>query len=128
MIKHFDHFVINTQEPSTCLAFYEKLGFKGEEHEGHHHLSAHTFGIHVHPLNTEIALHAKNPQAGTAFFTWEVECTSDELVSLLQDHDISIEKGPIPHHGFYGLGISVYVRDPDGNLLELISYQDIDEN
>ena len=128
MIKHFDHFVLNSIDPIACLRFYEKLGFRIEEHEGHYHLRAHTFGIRIHPMYAPAILHAKNPQTGTAFLTWEVELNSDELVNFLKDHDINIEKGPLPHTGFYGIGMSVYVRDPDGNLIELISYQDIDAN
>ncbi|MGC2300494.1 MAG: VOC family protein, partial [Acidobacteriaceae bacterium] len=40
----------------------------------------------------------------------------------LDAHDIEIEQGPVPRNGAKGFGTSVYFRDPDGTLLEFISY------
>jgi catechol 2,3-dioxygenase-like lactoylglutathione lyase family enzyme len=46
----------------------------------------------------------------------------DEAVSHLKTHGIKIELGPVPRSGARGDGMSVYFRDPDGSLLEFISY------
>jgi catechol 2,3-dioxygenase-like lactoylglutathione lyase family enzyme len=43
-------------------------------------------------------------------------------VEHLQRHRVEIELGPIQRFGARGAGISVYFRDPDGSLLEFISY------
>jgi catechol 2,3-dioxygenase-like lactoylglutathione lyase family enzyme len=43
-------------------------------------------------------------------------------VAHLADCGVSVELGPVPRDGARGLGASVYFRDPDGSLLELISY------
>ncbi len=40
----------------------------------------------------------------------------------LRSHGVEIEEGPVPRDGGRGPGTSVYFRDPDGSLLELISY------
>jgi catechol 2,3-dioxygenase-like lactoylglutathione lyase family enzyme len=44
-----------------------------------------------------------------------------ELVELTE-HGVPVEEGPVPRNGAGGPGFSVYFRDPDGSLLEFISY------
>jgi catechol 2,3-dioxygenase-like lactoylglutathione lyase family enzyme len=46
----------------------------------------------------------------------------DDAVEHLQRHHVEIELGPIQRFGARGAGRSVYFRDPDGSLLEFISY------
>ncbi len=45
-----------------------------------------------------------------------------EAQQHLARHSVPIELGPVPRHGARGAGLSVYFRDPDGSLLEFISY------
>jgi catechol 2,3-dioxygenase-like lactoylglutathione lyase family enzyme len=40
----------------------------------------------------------------------------------LEAHGVAIEFGPVPRLAARGSGMSIYFRDPDGSLLELISY------
>jgi catechol 2,3-dioxygenase-like lactoylglutathione lyase family enzyme len=49
---------------------------------------------------------------------WSIE----EAMAHLADHGVDVELGPIARFGARGRGTSVYFRDPDGNLLEFISY------
>lgn len=53
-------------------------------------------------------------------FVWEG--TAEEAVKHLIAHGVEIELGPAKRNGGSGNGTSVYFRDPDGTLLELISY------
>ena len=46
----------------------------------------------------------------------------EDAVGHLRRHGIAVELGPVERHGARGTGISVYFRDPDGSLLEFISY------
>jgi catechol 2,3-dioxygenase-like lactoylglutathione lyase family enzyme len=48
----------------------------------------------------------------------------DEAVRHLRESGVEIEEGPSPRPGAKGEGTSVYFRDPDGSLLEFISYRD----
>ena len=48
--------------------------------------------------------------------------TPDEAIAHLIAHGVAPELGPVPRNGAGGAGQSVYFRDPDGTLLELISY------
>jgi catechol 2,3-dioxygenase-like lactoylglutathione lyase family enzyme len=47
----------------------------------------------------------------------------EEAVSHLTAHGVAVEMGPVPRRGTKGEGSSVYFRDPDGSLLEFISYR-----
>jgi catechol 2,3-dioxygenase-like lactoylglutathione lyase family enzyme len=46
----------------------------------------------------------------------------DDAIAHLQEQRIAVEVGPVTRHGAQGQGTSVYFRDPDGSLLEFISY------
>jgi catechol 2,3-dioxygenase-like lactoylglutathione lyase family enzyme len=46
----------------------------------------------------------------------------EEAIGHLERHGVEIEAGPVTRHGAKGAGTSVYFRDPDGTLLEFISY------
>ena len=62
----------------------------------------------VHPGNSDLC------------FVWDG--TPAEAVTHLEAHDVDVEAGPVPRTGAHGAGTSVYFRDPDGSLLELIVY------
>lgn len=46
----------------------------------------------------------------------------EEAIAHLGAHEVPVEQGPVPRRGAGGEGTSVYFRDPDGSLLEFISY------
>jgi catechol 2,3-dioxygenase-like lactoylglutathione lyase family enzyme len=48
--------------------------------------------------------------------------TAEQAVQHLAEHGVAVEQGPVPRNGAGGPGFSVYFRDPDGSLLEFISY------
>jgi catechol 2,3-dioxygenase-like lactoylglutathione lyase family enzyme len=48
--------------------------------------------------------------------------TAAEALTHLREHGVEPEEGPVPRNGAGGAGFSVYFRDPDGSLLEFISY------
>ena len=54
-------------------------------------------------------------------FVWDgpIESAQEQL----DKHGVEIEEGPVTRYGGRGEGTSVYFRDPDGSLLEFISYQ-----
>jgi catechol 2,3-dioxygenase-like lactoylglutathione lyase family enzyme len=46
----------------------------------------------------------------------------EDAVAHLREYDVDVEEGPVERSGARGTGRSVYFRDPDGSLLEFISY------
>ncbi len=57
-------------------------------------------------------------------FVWSG--TAEEAIAHLERHGVLVEDGPVPRNGARGVGTSVYFRDPDGALLEFISYRSPD--
>ena len=68
---------------------------------------------------------AKEPvMPGNSDLCFEWDGPIADAVAHLQAHDVAIELGPVSRFGRGGKGASVYFRDPDGSLLEFISYRD----
>ncbi len=49
----------------------------------------------------------------------------EDALAHLDYHRVAVEEGPVERHGADGAGTSVYFRDPDGSLLELITYDTV---
>ena len=82
-------------------------------------LNLHGPGVKAEPL-ARIAV----PPAGSDLcFEWSGPIS--QAVEHLTTHDVKIELGPVQRFGVCGDGTSIYFRDPDGSLLEFISYADI---
>ena len=125
-----DHVVIAVYDLERLNRFYaEVLGAKVVELKRGRY--AYRFGdssggqqLNVHGPGAELAEpKAKNPAgpgASDLCLVWPG--TIDEALELLWRHGIEIELGQLEREGARGTGASVYFRDPDGNLLELIFY------
>ena len=61
------------------------------------------------------------PGGSDLCFVWPG--TVEDALEHLERHGVEIEEGPVERDGARGDGRSVYFRDPDGSLLELISYE-----
>ena len=123
MIKKIDHFVITTSQLSHCLIFYEKLGFTVQETCSRYELYAGDFKINVHIKGRELLPHASNIQSGCADLCFEISGSFDEFQKKLVSEGLEIELGIVERKGVKGAMHSIYLRDPDGNLLEFCSYQ-----
>jgi catechol 2,3-dioxygenase-like lactoylglutathione lyase family enzyme len=88
---------------------------------------AYAFGdqrLNVHGPGTDVGqLVAKQPlPPGNGDLCFEWDGPIDDAVAHLRAHGVELEAGPVERTGARGRGQSVYFRDPDGSLLELISY------
>jgi catechol 2,3-dioxygenase-like lactoylglutathione lyase family enzyme len=79
-------------------------------------LNCHGPGVHAEPVAAEPVM----PGNSDLCFRWSGSL--DEAIAHLTAHGVPVELGPVERHGAAGAGQSVYFRDPDGSLLEFITY------
>lgn len=123
-IKNIDHFVITTQNLRACLDFY--VGILGMEHrgsKGHHNLYFPGGKISIHTCKGEFQPAALNPTYGSQDFCLIVEDDLQTVKRELEAKGITPLTDIVERHGTHGVMHSLYVRDSDGNLVELSSYR-----
>ena len=121
-IKAVDHLVITTGDLEACLAFYcGVLGMEHAEAKGRHALR---FGaqINIHTRAGEFQPAALNPTRGSQDFCLIVEGDIEAVKEELEARGCPIVEGIVERAGALGPIRSVYLRDPDGNLVELAQY------
>lgn len=123
MIKKVDHIVITTSNIEKCLSFYNKLGFSAKNAGGRYELFAGDFKINVHILGKELSPHAQNIKSGSADLCFEIDGNIEKYKKELESNGLQIELGVVERNGIKGAMNSIYLRDPDGNLLEFSSYE-----
>jgi catechol 2,3-dioxygenase-like lactoylglutathione lyase family enzyme len=113
----------------ATVAFYEKLGMRREVFDdGRTALRYGTQKLNLHGAGAEIAPHAHRPTPGSADVCFLVDGTLADVVAALTAVGIPIELGPVERTGAQGPLHSAYVRDPDGNLVELSEPRDHQEH
>ena len=87
---------------------------------------AYRFGeqqLNVHgPGSTPYPRAADPVRPGNSDLCFRWPGTAEEAAAHLAEHGVEVEEGPVERQGALGRGRSVYFRDPDGTLLELIAY------
>ena len=121
-IKKIDHFVITSIQPKNMASFYRELGFEIVDCTSHFQMFAGDFKINMHIYGSSLYPHAKNIQMGCSDFCMEIEENLEEFKINLEKKGIEIEEGIVPRNGTNGSMNSIYLRDPDGNLIEFCSY------
>jgi catechol 2,3-dioxygenase-like lactoylglutathione lyase family enzyme len=128
----FDHVAMPVGDIERAVQFYQRvLGAKplGLEkwREGKAIAVAISLGrqkFNLHPPDNRITLKAAHPMIGGGDYCFVWPGTIKSAVDHLTALNIEIIEGPVFRIGGRGKGMSVYFRDPDGNLLELISYSE----
>ena len=118
-IRSLDHIVLTCADPEATVAFFERVGMQREEFGGGR--LALRFGdqkINLHQAGSEFQPHAATPLPGTGDLCLIVDGSIEAVVEHLGEVGIAIEEGPVDRTGAVGPLRSVYVRDPDGNLVE----------
>ena len=121
MIGSIDHIVITTRDLDKCVAFYSKaLGMKLETYgEGRIALKFGEQKLNVHPRGFEASIVARHPTPGSIDLCFLADCPLDDVIARLRQHKIPIEAGPVIRTGARFRLSSIYVRDPDENLIEI---------
>ena len=124
-VTGIDHLVLYaTDVGETCEFYAETLGVADREEFGDGRVAL-TFGdakLNVHPAGDEYDPHAADPTPGSADFCLVVDEPVSALADRFEGAGVELVEGPVGKVGARGDMESVYVRDPDGNLVEFARY------
>jgi catechol 2,3-dioxygenase-like lactoylglutathione lyase family enzyme len=120
-VRCLDHVVLTVADVDRTAAWYrDVLGLTVETFgEGRTALRFGDQKLNLHAAGHEIEPHARTPTVGSADFCLVLDGPIEEAIRSLRETGVEIELGPTERAGAVGALISIYVRDPDGNLVEL---------
>jgi catechol 2,3-dioxygenase-like lactoylglutathione lyase family enzyme len=126
-IDGFDHASLPLRDADAMAAFYRALGLRVDDtpylvvvHLGNQMINFHREEMWTRADFT-LRAPAATPPCGDLCLVWSG--SDDELRAALRAAGAEVEEGPVPRVGGRGVeATSVYVRDPDGNLLEFMRY------
>ena len=121
MIDHLDHIVLTTARTEQCVDFYTRvLGMDFERFgEGRMALRFGSQKINLHEKGREFAPRATLAAPGTLDVCFIAALPLKDVIARLVAAGVPIVEGPVAKTGATGPIRSVYVRDPDGNLVEI---------
>ncbi len=124
MISSLDHLVLTVADLEATKAFYcDILGVRFEAFgEGRQalHFGEQKINLHIKGKELEPKAHVALP--GTADLCFVVDRPLEEAAARLTAGGVTILEGPVRRTGALGTITSLYVRDPDQNLVELSTY------
>jgi catechol 2,3-dioxygenase-like lactoylglutathione lyase family enzyme len=121
MIDHLDHIVLTTAHTEQCIDFYTRvLGMEFERFgEGRMALKFGAQKINLHEKGREFSPRATLAAPGTLDICFIAAVSLKDVIARLVAAGVPIVEGPVAKTGARGPIRSVYVRDPDGNLVEI---------
>ena len=128
MIDRVDHIVLTTRDKDACIRFYsEVLGMKLESFRTPtEERLALKFGaqkINLHEWGREFTPRAHVAVPGSLDLCFIASTSLQEVMQQLKKHNVALLEGPVAKTGAKGPIRSVYVRDPDLNLVEISVYE-----
>ncbi|HAD28957.1 MAG TPA: VOC family virulence protein [Rhodobacteraceae bacterium] len=127
-VTGLDHLVLTVSDIAATVAFYQDiLGMepqvvKAADGSTRTSLGFGTQKINLHAAKNTFKPHAHTPTAGSADLCLLVDSPLDEWVNHLKSHKVDIINGPVSRSGARGQISSIYLRDPDLNLIEVSIY------
>jgi catechol 2,3-dioxygenase-like lactoylglutathione lyase family enzyme len=120
-IDRLDHLVLTVKDVETTCQFYTQvLGLKTVTFgDGRAALACGVQRIHLHQAGQELEPKAHRPNSGSADVCFLVDTSMKTVLAHLQRCGVEIILGPVLRTGASGPLESVYVRDPDLNLIEV---------
>lgn len=131
VVEALDHLVVNVRDVEVAAAWYERvLGMKRvvtEPRPAHPVTSMH-FGRQKINLRPETATQkqwftGRQVAPGSDDLCFLTKSTPQQVADHFKACGVAIEEGPGEKSGALGTLVSVYCRDPDGNLIEVSSYK-----
>jgi catechol 2,3-dioxygenase-like lactoylglutathione lyase family enzyme len=128
-----DHIAIPTANAERLIAFYKRLGFSINNEEAWREGKAPTFSIqvgpaakiNVHPEGYTASLRGPTAVPGCMDICFAWDGAVEDCRKMLEAAGVEIIRGPVARPGgrAHVPSLSLYARDPDGNLLEWMTYQ-----
>ncbi len=127
LIDRLDHFVLTVADIDATCAFYERaLGMTVVTFgSGRKALAFGRQKINLHQAGREFEPKALRPTPGSGDFCLIAKTPLDAVVTHLVACGVAIEEGPVERTGATGPIRSIYLRDPDRNLIEIANYLDL---
>ena len=129
-----DHVAMPTADAERLIAFYKRLGFDINDEAEWRAGTANIFSIqigeskiNVHPERYMANLRGPTAVPGCMDMCFVWNGTVEACQAMLAEADVEVIQGPVPRKGARQRGaapsLSLYARDPDGNLLEWMIYE-----
>jgi catechol 2,3-dioxygenase-like lactoylglutathione lyase family enzyme len=125
-IERIDHLVLTVRDiAATCDYYSRVLGMQVVAFGGER--KALQFGrqkINLHERGKEFEPKALQPTPGSGDLCFITEVPLPQVVDHIRSCGVQVIEGPVRRTGAVGPIESIYVRDPDGNLIEVSNYLD----
>jgi len=125
IIDRLDHLVLTVRDLDATVAFYrDALGMAPERFSATDGTQrwALIFGhqkINLHPAESPFEPKAEDARPGTADLCFLTSTDLETWIAHLKEHEVEVIDGPVKRTGATGPIRSIYMRDPDGNLIEV---------
>lgn len=125
-IDRIDHLVLTVRDVERICAFYQSvMGFQVVAFgEGRKALRFGKQKLNLHEQGKEFEPKALKPTPGAIDLCVVTETPIEVVRRELEEKNVAIEKGPVERAGAMGKLLSIYLRDPDYNLIEIANYID----
>jgi catechol 2,3-dioxygenase-like lactoylglutathione lyase family enzyme len=124
-IDRLDHLVLTVRDLDAAIAFYTRiLGMRAETFaDGRTALRYGQGKINLHVAGHEFEPRAARATPGSADLCFIADDPIERVIAELVEAAVPVLEGPVDRTGATGTITSVYVRDPDGNLIEISNYR-----
>jgi catechol 2,3-dioxygenase-like lactoylglutathione lyase family enzyme len=122
-LDQLDHFVLTVANIDATIDFYtEVLGMDAVTLGGRKALTFGVQTIKLHQRGHEPSPKASHPTPGSGDFCFTTATPLEEVIGYLGELRVHVEEGPVERAGAMGKLRSIYLRDPDRNLIEIANY------
>jgi catechol 2,3-dioxygenase-like lactoylglutathione lyase family enzyme len=123
-ILRLDHLVLTVASLEASIDFYSRvMGFEAVEKDGRWALTFEQQKINLHQADHTFEPKARKPTPGSGDLCFITDNAPEVTMEQLKACGVAVEEGPVERNGALGAMVSVYFRDPDGNLLEVSQYR-----
>ncbi len=122
-VDHLDHLVLTVADIDATVAFYTSaLGMELVTFGSRKALRFGAQKINLHQAGREFEPKAAHPTPGSADLCLITKAPLEQVISHLETKGFAIELGPVERTGAVSEIRSIYLRDPDSNLIEISNY------